>query len=105
MIDIKIGTDEQSCSKLSEIHPHWLRSRFRHLQSQQSAKCIRIRINTNNVKLVLATDACPGGEGSARRLNQQEQHIANMWMDQGFHKEIRHEDGLVAFCAKLAEMI
>ncbi len=55
MIDMKIGPDARTWTAADDIEEDWGKTCFRHLQTTNSFKCVRFRIKTDSVNLVLGT--------------------------------------------------
>lgn len=104
MIDMKIGPDERTWMAVVDIDEDWVKTRFRHLQTTNSFKFVRFRIETDRVNLVLGTPDCPSGEGTSRKLRPDEQHIVDLWFDTGLDSGDIDEGKLISFWRRLSQL-
>lgn len=100
MISVKIGGQERQLIHTHDLDESWVRQ-----QMSDATACVVVRIDTETVKLVLATASCPATEGVARRLRPGEQRVVDLWNDRGLNGGKVRPGQAIAFFAQLEQAL
>jgi hypothetical protein len=105
MIDVKIGGSEHSWNSVGALDDGWVNSRVHELQVADGDVCVLVRIEQDQINLVLATPSCPPGAVYNRRLTPDEQHVVDLWVDKGLGKRGFGPEHVIAFFRHLRNML
>jgi hypothetical protein len=105
MIDVKIGGTEHSWTSAGQIDDGWVNGRIRELHATDNNVCVLVRIEQEQINLVLATPGCPAGDAYPRRLTTDEQHVVELWKDRGLEKRGFGPEQVIAFFRQLRNLL
>ena len=100
MVTVKIGPTEK---ELTDADENWINQEINQLRKDKQAVCVRVRIQTDSLNLVLATPACTGGGGRPPRPN--EQKLFDLWKKRGLNEPNFTGGNIVAFLKQLRNFL
>jgi hypothetical protein len=98
---IQIGSSEANFVDVSE---GWIAQQLNARRSDGLSPCVRVKVTTPEVNIVLSTPVCPAG-GGGRGPNQREQRIFDLWNERGLNRENIAPGQLVAFLHQLEHLV
>lgn len=77
MIKVRIGTVEREGDSPTDFDAGWIGQELAQSGAPDSV-CVMVTIDTSNIKMVLASSACPPSRGG-RELYPDEQRVYDLW--------------------------
>jgi hypothetical protein len=99
MKTITIGNSDSR--DISPLDTGWLRDRIRELRSRKMAVCVKIRINSPPVDILLKTPGCPSAPSQTRRSRPEEDRLFDLWERKGMNREDFEIDQLISFVREI----
>ena len=101
MVTVKIGSIEKD---LEDVEENWINQQVNGLRRDGKSVCVRVRIKTGSLNVVLTTPECSVG-GGTRPPNPQEKEIFELWNKRGLNESDFTGGNLVAFIKQLCKML
>jgi len=77
MVHVSIGNENRD---LRDVAPAWLRSAVQRLRHSGAPVCVKIRITSGAIEMILATCDCPSGDAEdVRPFRGEEISISHNW--------------------------
>jgi hypothetical protein len=102
MNTITIGSDTKL---LAAADSYWITSEIHGRSRDGQTVCVRVRIETNDVDLHLATPACGGVRGRGKQLNDRESAIFDLWCRQHLDSSAFNAGNAVAFVEQVKRLL
>lgn len=85
--------------------PGWVTEQLIRRNEDGKAVCVRVRIDTDDVRLTLVTRACPASAGVEGQLNRRERHIRDLWIDRVYQHDRVVPGNLLSFLLQLDSLL
>ncbi len=101
MIQIQIGTAERSLNDASES---WINEQINRRKADGLTVCIRVKLKTDGLFMVLTTPSCSQGGGD-RSPNHRESAVLDLWDKMHMNSDNFASGNLVAFLKQVQSYI
>lgn len=102
MTRMKIGTDERSLESADES---WINQQINRRRQDGDSLCVRVRIEENDLNMILSTPSCPARNGGGRPPSPKEKEAFDLWDRLGLSNADFTGGRLVAFLKQLRRFL
>ena len=99
MIKVKIGNEERN-----GIDERWIAQQITRRRGSGESVCVQVRIDAEDVNLVLQTPGCLTGAVSGRRPTPLEREVLDLWERHGLNERDFSPGNVIAFLKQLARL-
>lgn len=100
MITIKINQEER---QLDAVDAQWINQQINRRRRDGQVVCVRIRVRTDRLQLMLSTPTC-GEAGGGRPPRPEEKRILDLWNELGLNRADFTGGSVVAFLKQLVDL-
>ena len=101
MIEISIGGEHRYGR---DVTPAWLRSGIDKLRQSGSPVCVKIRIQSGTIDMILATEECPSSVDEGRPFRPEERKIFELWQRKNLTENQFSVNDLAEFIAAVRHL-
>lgn len=103
MATIAINGQQRS---LDEATPQWIHDQIDPRNRDGLAVCVKINIETNEIRIALSTPTCQhSGGGGGRMPNRREAEVLRIWEDEKLHTNQFSVGNVVAFVKRVTRLL
>jgi hypothetical protein len=102
MINVVIGATERPVEQADQS---WINEQINRRRNGGDSVCVRVRIEQNDLNMVLSTPNCGGGSGGGRAPTERERRIFDLWEQRGLNRPHFTGGEVIAFLRQLDRLV
>lgn len=102
MITISIGPAQATIEQADE---GWINQQINRRRADGAVVCVQVRIQEQDVQVVLSTPACAGNHGGWRPPNPREKRILDVWNERGLDRTDFNGGAVIAFLHQIRRLL
>lgn len=102
MNTISIGNDTR---QLDQADPEWITQGINQRRKDGLSVCVRVQIQTGDLRISFSTPTCGGGGGGGRLPTPKERELLDLWTKHGLNEQGFSPGGVVAFVKQALRVV
>jgi hypothetical protein len=102
VVKIRVGNEERDAADVDE---HWLCQQINARRRDGQNVCVRVRIETDKLNMILSTPACAAAGGGGRPPTPREQEVLALWDKLHLNSEEYSCGNVNAFLQQLRRLV